>query len=81
MHKLLHNLSNFFTHKDELSAIRGLQVRCNLADTHIIALSRLMLIKPERLYTEVNNSKPNLDYINQLIEAKSHAEANLSKEA
>jgi hypothetical protein len=52
-----------------INRIRQLEARANSADAHLIALSRLVFIKPEVLYREVNNAKANTDYIANLFKA------------
>jgi hypothetical protein len=42
----------------------------NSLDAHLIALCRILFIKPEVLYREVNNNKANAEYILKLLEVK-----------
>lgn len=44
--------------------------RANSTDAHLIALCRILFIKPEVLYREVNNNKANAEYILKLLEVK-----------
>jgi hypothetical protein len=82
MKNLFKRLYEAATHKNELAAIRQqlniLSVSVNAADTHIVALMRLSLIKPEALYHEITNTKANTDYLLQLIEIKKNADADIS---
>lgn len=53
------------------------QIEGNLSNTntHLITVCRLMLIKPQTLYRELNNVQANNDYVKKLLEiAKSEAE-------
>lgn len=40
------------------------------ANAHVIALARLLFIKPERLVEESKNYKANAEYLLQMIEAE-----------
>jgi len=50
--------------------VKLLEMRAYRTDAHLIAICRLMFIKPEVLLREVNNIKANWEYITELIKAK-----------
>ena len=60
--------------------IKLLTERANLTDTHLIALCRLLFIKPEILWREVNNAEANTNYFKNLIDIRNNDGRNLEKE-
>lgn len=67
---ILQTLYNWWwtrTHKKE--AVLGMiATKQQLQDEYIIAICRLLFIKPETLLREVQNSKGNAEYLLKLIE-------------
>lgn len=59
--------------------INLLTMRANGTDAHLIALCRLLFIKPEVLYREVNNIKANGEYLTKLMQAKIDEENGTTK--
>lgn len=54
----------------EQQAIGELAGRQNLTDAHLIALARLLFIKPDVFVREANNISTNAEYILKMIEEK-----------
>jgi len=65
---MLNKIKNLFTkRKREIEIISNNQ---KVSDTHLIAIARLLFIKPKDLVREAENVKANGEYLVKMIEAR-----------
>ena len=62
--KLWNNRNN----NEEKMVIGSLSNQVNMTETHLIAIARLLFIKPENLVREAKNNKANGEYILKMSE-------------
>jgi len=68
MWKLLKRLYAKPRETEKQLTIPRLNAEINVTNNHLIALARLLFIKPETLYREANNIKANGEYLLQLLQ-------------
>lgn len=61
------------------NSILVLNQRANNTDVHLIALCRLLFIKPEVLIREVNNAKANGEYLLKLMNERQNLQEKTTK--
>ena len=65
---MIKKIKNLLTNKK----IKILSENQRVSDTHLIAIARLMFIKPADLVREAKNNKANGEYLLKMIEARNN---------
>lgn len=64
---MLSQIKNFFTHKEEKLLIGMLSQQNEVLYSHLIAISRLLFLKPTDIKREMQNTQANTEYVNSMI--------------
>lgn len=71
-------IKRLFKRNNEVEELMGALVASQqISNTHIIALARLMFIKPESLLREANNVRANADYLLELVKLQEELKKNV----
>ena len=70
--KMLEKIKKLIKRKPSLEqqGIEALSVSLRVSDAHLVALARLLFIKPSQLVREAHNTKANAEYILEMVDER-----------